>query len=230
MKKNNENELITGLYIDLESIFDFRHVLLDRLGIPVGDWYKTRLQDHAQDCMSNRVFKRIYDTNIKILLDRDKLHFTAMRELVYDYISTASSDLKFRGFDSLVEVYIDASKFNLTESYRGYLEITIGDFIFPKQNVKIHILDKSLSISSIRKNIALIIRYDALGFIDRFIRFGLNGDNTIPDVMLIAPMLHRNTTAVYTADTLKKELSVIEINYGPLVMLKFQKVKYWNKI
>jgi len=30
-------------------------------------------------------------------------------------------------------------------------------------------------------------------------------------------MLHRNTTTVYTADTLKKELAVIEI-------------KYWNKI
>jgi len=228
VKKKNIGKSMYSVYIDLESLLDFRERLLSKLGI---DFRKMKYRDRTCDLVPNRfghaLFKEMYNLYLPTLLDTDT-KFTRIDIPLTDYIVNANGLGVIRNETSNVDVYLDCSRFSMDRESFDSLEYLFRTSTFENLKVNLIFLEKPLTMAEIEKKIAIMFLYNGFDFIRSKIADGSIYRHSIPDVMLMTPMLHQNENIGFgDVGNFKKDMTQLALGFEPLVMLKFEEVKYW---
>lgn len=201
---SNENnvynpDIVVGrnIYVDLDSIFDTRLAILDKIdprySILV---YEAGFPNRTEDAfpkISKELFKELFDKRDSELLSRSLMTnvFNMVKSHVKENIQRMSST---PGGNNL-EIFVNIWPYNLSKEGA---EIIIKPFYeIEKDRVNVHALNidpKELSASWFGQKFSFIVMYDYMRWLSNILNDPATIKHRLPKTTLIAPKLFLNET------------------------------------
>lgn len=225
------NEIINDVYVELDCLIDTRLSLMYDIDknlmrdIISNNNYKNRFVDQF-GYISVRLFRILYSMRNEHILDNPTS--TEVVDLISDYCLESTISSKKHGEFKRIKVHLNIYPYNLTEENIELLRMAI--FNSSKMDIEVEIINKpinNIEPTFLRENVGLAIMYDALTWIEKNTQNKKLINCSIPDVMLITPMLvHRNI--IISDKELIKFFEDVETNISPLVNLKYIPTKIFS--
>lgn len=226
--------IINGVYVELDCLFDTRLSLMYDIDknimrdmISTGK-YHSRIMDQF-GYLSVRMFRTIYNYRNANTLDNPV--GTLINDVIKDYCIEATITAKSYEEYNKINVYVNIYPYNLTEEDIELLRMGISNSI--KIPVNVEIIYKpytEIEPDFIKNNIGMMIMYDGLLWVEHFTSNGELLKNSLPDVVLMTPMLlHRNLLIKKTEltnffnDVEKSVAMLIQLAYVPVDIFSFRK-------
>jgi len=225
------DKIINGVYVELDCLVDTRLSLLydidkDLIGKLIKNgYYHSRYRDTFSYIGSN-LFNFLYKRRNEMILTNPSP--TEINYFISNYCFEANQTSKIYDNDKEVTVYLNLYPYNLTEENVELLIMGLSNSIGVKVNVEI--LNKpytDIDPLFIAKNIALMVMYDGLSWVEYFTQNGLLLKNSLPDVILATPKLIKNRLLIDEKD-LDKFFDDISNSIKPIIDLTFLPVDMFS--
>lgn len=228
--------IVNGVYVELDSIFDTRlsmmydidkNILRDMIET---DKYHNRYMDQY-GYISVKLFRLLYSFRNANVLNNPL--GTRINDVIKDYCIESTISAKSVEDYNKVTVYLNIFPYNLTEEDIELLRMGISNSI--KMPVNVEIIYKhytEIKPSFIKENIGMMIMYDAITWIEYFTSNGELIKDSLPDTLLMTPMLiHRNMLIAkrdmnkFFEDIETSVAMLINLVYVPVELFCFRKEK-----
>jgi hypothetical protein len=226
--------IINGVYVELDCLFDTRlslmydidkNIMRDMIST---NKYHTRIMDQF-GYLSVRLFRTIYNYRNANTLDNPL--GTLVNDVIRDYCVEATITAKSYEEYNKINVYVNIYPYNLTEEDIELLRMGISNSIEIPVNVEILYKPYTeINPEFIKNNIGMMIMYDGLLWVEHFTSNGELIKNSLPDVVLMTPMLlHRNLLikkadlTTFFNDVEKSVAMLIQLAYVPADIFSFRK-------
>lgn len=217
-------EIINGLYVELDCLIDTRLSLLYDIdkdliaGLIKDGTYHSRYRDTFGYIGSN-LFNYLYKNRNSNILDNPSP--TEINTFVADYCFEANQTAKGYGSNKEVTVYLNLYPYNLSEENKELLIMGLINSVGTKINVEL--INKpytEITPSFVSKNIGLMVMYNGLSWIEYFTQNNMLQTISLPDVILATPMLIKNRLIIDEKE-LDRFFKDISKNIEPLIGLVF---------
>lgn len=222
------NNLINGIYVELDSIIDTRLKLMYNINkdlagdmVTSGDYY-TRTTDSFRH-ISIETFKYLYSNRTADLL-RDPIH-TNVGGLVSEYCVEADSTGLSFGDSKAVDVYLNIYPYDLPLLEIETLRMGMSNSI--KGLVNIEIINKSpaeLTVEFMDENIGVAIMYNAIEWLEMKLSDSSILSRSLPDLIMMTPKLFMKRSPIDPKET-DKMFRTLRETYAPLIDIHFMSVR-----
>lgn len=226
--------IVNGIYVELDCLFDTRLSLMYDIDknimrdIITTDKYHNRIMDQF-GYLSVRMFRTIYRYRNNNVLDNPL--GTLVNDVIKDYCIEATMTAKSYEDYNKINVYVNIHPYTLTEEDTELLRMGISNSIKVPVNVEmINLPYTDIQPEFIKNNVGMMIMYDGLTWIEHFTSNGDLPKHSLPDTVLMTPMLlHRNMVikksdiSKFFEDVEKSVAMLIQLAYVPVDIFSFRK-------
>lgn len=185
-----ENNTKLGIYINLDSLIDTRLSVLHyhspkifKQVIKSIDKYQSRLKDEF-DYLDTELFKEMYKKRNSEMIKEPIPTF--IPEFIKSYVLTCLQEKS----GEIVTMYLNVYPYKFTDEEKELLKKSI--FVIYNKLIDVEILDKpdnDITVKFIHENIALMIMYNGINWLEHNLANKSLRSLNLPDVLMICPRL-----------------------------------------
>lgn len=185
-----ENNTKLGIYINLDSLIDTRLSVLHyhspkifKQVVKSIDKYQSRLKDEF-DYLDTELFKEMYKKRNSEMIKEPIPTF--IPEFIKSYVLTCLQEKS----GEIVTMYLNVYPYKFTDEEKELLKKSI--FVIYNKLIDVEILDKpdnDITVKFIHENIALMIMYNGINWLEHNLANKSLRSLNLPDVLMICPRL-----------------------------------------
>lgn len=198
-KTGFRNETIAGrdVYVDLDSLFDTRLAILDKLDSKYAILvYEAGYSNRSEDAfprLNKETFKKLFDERDNDILSRSLM--TSVISMIRDFIKENIKVLNTTPGKREINIYINVWPYSFDKE--GVELILKPIYDLEKNRVNVHAINldpKTIPASWFGQRFAFIIMYDYMRWLNNILNDAKTLQNKMPKTTLIAPKLFLNET------------------------------------